>query len=255
MSKHTKYPNEEISSHSVFDCFCLGKYKKVASCPSYCLNINSDIEEIWASLHLSNVSPIILGSFYRPPHSPDSIPGELSVSMSHIRSQFPSSKIVLGGDFNCPGIDWLGHILLDSYVPISLRERLIRFLDDFHSTPIVTFPTRGPNTLDLCFVSHPDLVLNCDSPPGLSDHEAELSTTISRGKQAPHKIYLYNQANWTAICDCVSSFSEEYFSLNQVGLLKKIGVLFMIIYCKQSADMCLARSLVSYSTFPGRQPL
>ena len=45
--------------------------------------------------------------------------------MSHIRSQFPSSQIVLGGDFNCTGIDWSGHILSDSYVPISLRERLI----------------------------------------------------------------------------------------------------------------------------------
>ena len=191
------------------------------SIPSYCLNINSDIEEIWASLRLSNVSPIILGSFYHPPYSPDLILDELSVSMSHIRSQFPSSKIVLGGDFNCPGIDWSGHILSDSYVPISLRERLIRFLDYFHLTQIVTFPTRGSNILDLCFVSHPDLVLNCDSLPGLSDHEAvlvELSTTISRGKQALRKIYLYNQANWTAKRDCVSIFSEEYFSLNQASL-------------------------------------
>ena len=33
------------------------------SIPSYCLNINSDVEEIWASLHLSNVSPIIWAPF------------------------------------------------------------------------------------------------------------------------------------------------------------------------------------------------
>ena len=42
---------------------------------------------------------IAVGSFYGPPD-------DLSLSITEIKHKFPHTQIILGGDFNCPGIDW-----------------------------------------------------------------------------------------------------------------------------------------------------
>lgn len=44
-------------------------------------------------------SHIILGSFYYPPNSPTTALNGLNDSLRFIRLQFPSAKIILGGDF------------------------------------------------------------------------------------------------------------------------------------------------------------
>ena len=44
--------------------------------------------------------------------------------------------------------------------------------EEFHIEQLVTTPTRGPNILDLLFVSHPDLVTSCQTVPGISDHDS-----------------------------------------------------------------------------------
>ena len=51
---------------------------------------------------------------------------------------------------------------------------------------IVTQPTRGMNTLDLCFLSHPDLSKGCTVIPGLSDHDAVIVSLVT-------KLYLQNK--------------------------------------------------------------
>ena len=40
------------------------------------------------------------------------------------------------------------------------------------TSTLVTFPTRGNNTLDKCFTTHPDSVLSFEQVPGFSDHDA-----------------------------------------------------------------------------------
>jgi len=188
------------------------------SIPSYHLSTNSSIEDIWVCLHLSTGPPIIVGSFYRPPNSAVSVLDDLSASLSYIKSHYPSSRIILGGDFNCPGIDWSSSCLTESYVSTVMRERLIRLSNDFQIQQLITFATRGANVLDLCFTTHPDLIRNCTPLPGLSDHETvlvELSSMITHSKQVPRRIYLYNKANWDTIRECVVNLSEGYFSFNQ----------------------------------------
>ena len=59
-----------------------------------------------------------------------------------------------------------------SYVPVSFKEKLLEVAEDFHFEQLVTTPTRGPNVLDLCFVSHPDLFTLCQTAPGISDHDS-----------------------------------------------------------------------------------
>ena len=147
-------------------------------------------------------SDVIPGSFYRPPHSADSVLDDLLSSISFTKEKFPRAQIILGGDFNSPSIDWEHGTLLDSYVPCHLREKLISLSQDTQMFQIVTFPTRAQNILDLCFTTHPDTVQTCKPAPGLSNHDVVLinfQTLLYVIKQNPQKIYLYKKANWYTI--------------------------------------------------------
>jgi len=99
---------------------------------------------------------------------------DLRNSLRQIRSQFPGAKIILGSDFNCPGVDWSAGTLTESYISPTLREALITAMDDCLMQQVVTFPTRGSNILDLCFTTDPDLVQSCQPFPGISDHDIVL---------------------------------------------------------------------------------
>jgi len=78
-------------------------------------------EVVWAQLHLQNHPNIILGSFYCPPHSPVSIWEEY---IQQIQQIFPDTVLILGGDFNSPGIDWSSGCLTESYLTATFRESL-----------------------------------------------------------------------------------------------------------------------------------
>ena len=54
----------------------------------------------------------------------------------------------------------------------SFQEKLLEMAEDFHFKQLVTTPTRGSNILDLFFISHPDLVISCQTAPGVSDHDS-----------------------------------------------------------------------------------
>ena len=125
--------------------------------PPFQIEVDSPLELIWEYLHVNTQADIIFGCFYCPPHSTISELHHLHVSLSAIKSKYPAAKIFLGGDFNCPGIDWSNNSLTDSYIPSSFREYLITFAADFYLNQIVNTPTRGSNVLDLCFVTHPKL--------------------------------------------------------------------------------------------------
>ena len=61
-------------------------------------------------------------------------------SIFSIKEKFPCAEIILGGDFNSPGIDWEHETLVDSYALCYLQEKLISLSQD---TQMVTFPTRA----------------------------------------------------------------------------------------------------------------
>ena len=113
---------------------------------------------------------IIIGSFNCPPHSHIETLDEFYTSITHVKSTYPHVQLLIGGDFNCPGVDWSDGSLINSYIPTPFHERLIEIADDLRLDQIVKAPTRGLNILDLCFTTHPDKVDGCQTIPGLSDH-------------------------------------------------------------------------------------
>ena len=71
-----------------------------------------------------NTCTIMLGSFYCTPNSPASIWKDLTRSISEIQLCFPNDEIILGGNFNCPGIDWSLGNFIDSYICKNFHESL-----------------------------------------------------------------------------------------------------------------------------------
>ena len=93
---------------SACDCHSITSSITIAiheNLPSYQIYTDSSLEIIWVCVHIDLNSDVILGSFYRPPNSPFSVRNNLGDSLCYIKSQFPNTKIILGGGFNCPGIN------------------------------------------------------------------------------------------------------------------------------------------------------
>ena len=71
-------------------------------------DLDTDCEIILAGLHFSGSKPLYLASFYKPPNTTSQPLEALASSYNklitlHKRS---SPNIIIGGDFNLPGIDW-----------------------------------------------------------------------------------------------------------------------------------------------------
>ena len=82
-----------------------------------------------------------------------------------------------------------------------------------------TFSTRAKNILDLCFTTHPNTVLSCESAPGLSDHDAILinfQTQLYGIKQNPRKTHLCKQLTGK-IREKLSNISDICFNLNDTS--------------------------------------
>ena len=70
----------------------------------------------------------------------------------------------------------------------------------FHLEQMQRQPTRLDNTLDLWLTNkQPSLMKQCNSIPGISDHDIVLADSDFKAKinkKAPHKIHLWAKADW-----------------------------------------------------------
>jgi len=78
---------------------------KPCTIPSSHIDISPSSEIIWVHLHNNQYSNIIVGSFYCPPPPAACTLDELSNFLAAVQQRFPHAKILLGGNFNVPGID------------------------------------------------------------------------------------------------------------------------------------------------------
>ena len=70
-------------------------------------NCDADCEIVWCKIHqFKKAKPLIVGSFYRPPHSKEDVLENLDLSLAQVREKNEGCNIILYGDFNLNGIDW-----------------------------------------------------------------------------------------------------------------------------------------------------
>jgi hypothetical protein len=174
-------------------------------------------ESVWNELQTQNQQSVLIGSFYRPPNSREDTLIELEKSLTNMRSLHPNAQIILGGDFNLPGIDWdLGAPKVrDPHRTKS--ELLLETMSTFDLEQVNKSPTRGENILDLCFTTNPGLVHKCYTAPGISDHDIlviECSTKAKINKKPPRRVFCYNRADWNKVKEDLLAYQQEYLSSN-----------------------------------------
>ena len=115
-----------------------------------------------------------LASFYRPPNSNSETMDQFCYSVNKVFQDFARNypQVLIGGDFNLPGIDWTSYSVL-SHKDVQLSTTLIDcFLENCLSEAI-KYPTRDQNIPDLMFTSNPNLLSNEVHVPSPShDHDA-----------------------------------------------------------------------------------
>ena len=121
-----------------------------------------DTEIVWAKLYNSNNKPIYLCSFYRPPDSNVYPITQLSEPLYKLCSnQVIPPTILLAGEFNLPGIQWVegcGQIHSNPSYGLEVNHSLVDTINDDNLEQLVNEPTRGANILDLLFSSHPSFI-------------------------------------------------------------------------------------------------
>ena len=127
-----------------------------------------------------------------------------------------NQTIVLGGDFNLPGIDWDNGVVNSKAANKSQCELLLSSLDTHALAQIHKEPTREENILDLLITSKPGLIKPSHSVPGISDHCAvvtELDIDPPYRRTKPRPVRQFKKVNWEAIRQqirsCWTSFSEN----------------------------------------------
>ena len=146
---------------------------------------SSDCEIIWVEVQGKKKSnSIFIGSFYRPPASDISVLLELEKSIENISNIAKNHTVIIGGDFNLPGVNWNTYSVNPGSRDVQDCQCLLDIAQDFHLSQLVTEPTRTTNTtaniLDLILTSKPSLVENVHVTPGLSDHDIVIASVLHR---------------------------------------------------------------------------
>ena len=62
--------------------------------PSLEIDTNSTIEIVWSYLNLGKNSDVVIGSFYCPPHSPDTVLKGLESSLVSVKQKYPKALTI-----------------------------------------------------------------------------------------------------------------------------------------------------------------
>lgn len=185
--------------------------------PSSSISVSSNLEIIWASGTVGH-RQFIFGVCYRSPSSSTNFVNELHDVLNEITTRFPTSPVILLGDFNYPNITW--NTNPPTLVPFSTESQ--EFLDmcsTFSLTQVVSEPTRlsptASNTLDLVLTTTPDLISAVTCFPGISDHlllNFHIKDGVPERSKKCKTVFDYNRANFNAISTELDAFTDVFLS-------------------------------------------
>jgi len=181
--------------------------------------LNVDAEIIWAKISFSKKSPIYICSFYRPPDLSTDPILQLQLSLNTLTRRFTDlPNIIVMGDFNLPGINWLdgyGQLGPHPSYGVELNNLFLDVINDIGLNQFVNTPTRNNNVLDLV-LSTSSNIADLTISPGMSDHEAvvfcyDLENTIIDTKPE-HKVALYHRASLDDIRSDLLEFQTDFLA-------------------------------------------
>ena len=176
--------------------------------------LDSDGELVWGSLKFAGSKELLLCSFYCPRTSIVPLTA-LKDSLSKLYEGKKSIPLlVLGGDFNLPGIDWENYKNLDGK-NVNVKDYFFELLDDFGLSQLVTFITRPSSNaiLDLVLTTNPNIISDLSSCPGISDHDIvmfSLSVSPKIHQKPPRKIWQYKKADNTSLENYLTEYADSF---------------------------------------------
>ena len=163
-------------------------------------DLDTDCEMIWTGFHFSGCKPLYLVSFYKPTNTTPQplealVPSYNKLITFHMRS---SPNIIIGGDYNLPGIDW--ETLQTGCTNKSQHQVLHDFLLNNSLSQLISQATKPTSNsiLDLLITSSPNLIEDIQAATGISDHLAiiynvDLEPHIP--KKPSRKVYQFHKAD------------------------------------------------------------
>ena len=161
--------------------------------------------------------PLYVVAYYRPPKDTSSALDSLDQALEELQTlvdKNPRACLIVGGDFNAPGIDWTTNTVKPEGPLKGMCSRLIDILALNQLQQMVHEATRLKSILDLFCTNKPGLVKNVSVIPGISDHDwviivdTALKATIN--KKPKRRIPLWNKANWDKIKSEALKFSAQF---------------------------------------------
>ena len=123
-------------------------------------DLDTDCEIILAGLHFSGSKPFYLASFYKPPNKTSQPLEDLASSYNKLITlhKRPSPNIIIGGDFNLPGIDW--ETWQTGCTNKAQHKVLLEFLLNSSLSQPISQATRHTSNsiLDILITSSPNLI-------------------------------------------------------------------------------------------------
>ena len=154
---------------------------------------------------------------YRPPNSDAAYLQSLCNLIQDIITDFPGAIIWIGGDINLPNIDWLTNSHNGNNYPVSFCNLVLELFCDSGISQMVSFPTRGNNTLDIFATNRPNLINKCIPIPGISDHDAVYVESFITAKYrcpAKRKLYQWAKADFQLLSQVITEFTSSFTSSN-----------------------------------------
>lgn len=173
-------------------------------------DLSTNCEILWVKLIPSRRGdrPTVICAYYRPDVSDEPSLKAFEESLQKAAPLLRSSNVIIAGDLNFPGFDWDHTSIKPSTPHAGLHKRFLDLLHDHSLVQLVTFPTRGDNTLDLVVTNIPHLIPRVEPVPGVSDHEVvyfEYKARVTIRNGPPRSIPLYGKASWDQLrCDMVN---------------------------------------------------
>ena len=171
------------------------------------VGIDKSCELVCVRVSTSGSAPALyLLCYYRS--QTDNVPNtsldNLRSALEQVDRKVGNSKatVIVGGDFNCPKVDWDNLSIQPGNLIPKVCEKLIDVSTEFGLTQVQMEDTMGDSNLDLLFTNNPGLVTSTTVIPGVStanEHNAvvaDLKLRAQLAKKAPHKIHKWSDADF-----------------------------------------------------------
>ena len=187
--------------------------------------MESNCELVACSTILKNGKKLFIISFYRPNDSNLHL-DEFFKAIDLIYSTCDDPLLLIGGDFNLPGIDWVNSMHVPSRPYAFNSKRFIDYLHIHSLEQINMQPTRGTNVLELLITNSPEAVQSVGCDMGISDHgqlvHAELNYFPAVAPLSRRTVLNFEHADWdnfrhfvsTALTDTNDRFSSNSVNAN-----------------------------------------